>query len=609
MSWSREGLTISLTLAAWSLMASPTAAQEDEIKARPILNEVTVPLVISSAAEHLRGPLGDYAPLLDAPTRIIANQWVRAAILRGAPDSFNDFQLSPDVCLETGEPRSDLACTLMSPADADRLEYRWATDTAPRSTAMWDDFNSLAGGTLAIPEESNHSLMNPGSILRFFTGPTVIWDKDVPWSTLPGGPPRGEDSGFLVESIVLMPSSPAVAGESAPLELEPHQRVAGVLVGGTEGSDAVYLTLPPTENAQTLAVWAAVPEDFMANVYARCGEKPTRSTYDWLETFGVSSTGSQLPAFLRLHERSDETPCTEGWHIVIENPAPEPGATSPHIAFNLRWGENYVSRTFGPLLVGIEFPTSGPDEEAWIRRAVREGAWRMYGLSGGTQVIDSFSFDPAGSCSNVTICWRNRPTAPDGSIRCEHNTGQADPSTGSLHICVDTSSPTIASTSHRLASAILAHEFAHIYLGLGDEYWGSNIAARICNLPNFDFTRGVRIRRCSHCAMSIGHAGVRSLCTAHNHDGAPEYLRQTLENSQPIVEGIVRGPYYTVTECFDDSVNYAGAVGGSGAWAVANATGHVPIPFSGSTADNYDFDEFASADRSAELWDIGRILN
>lgn len=415
-------------------LSGKAAAQS--FQARPLTTTVTVPFRIDSQDDVLRSLAfagDDYAALLDWRVNIVANSWTRFARLRGPSTS---RRLSEDGCVETRFARADLPCTPMPNSDRDSLGYRWGT-TLAWGTLYADQLNRTVSPLPlqlgSIPPYANASLQNPGTEFRFFSGPTVPFDTAIPWSGLTGGPPRHEDTGFLIDRIDLIPSSPPAQGDTWEPTTGPHRRVMGVLRGGTDGAEDKYEFWVSSAQPANLAIWGRNPslgttsidDAFVGEVYVRCGAKPTTTANDYYRTFYQWT--QNVPAFLRLREREDGSICTSGWYVTIVN------ATGLNFMFNVLVGRNYPSREWTNVRVGIEFP-AGAEEQQWIRQALREAAWRIYGASGGSQVLHSYSIDPPGSCSNVTVCWRNRPM---GGAACKNQTGVTWPGTpiGTVHIC------------------------------------------------------------------------------------------------------------------------------------------------------------------------------
>lgn len=374
----------------------------------------------------------------------------------------------------------------------------------------------------------------------------------------------------------------------------------GVLRGGTDGLEDKYEFWVSSSQPAHVAIWGRSPSlgltatdnVFVGEVFARCGSKPTQTAYDYYRTFYW--WGQNVPAFLRLRERPDGSTCTGGWYVTLVN------ATGIDFMFSVLVGRNYPSREWTNIRVGIEFPANAA-EQAWIRQALREAAWRIFGASGGSQVLHSYTFDPPGACSNVTICWRNRPM---GGAVCPPGTAQVAPGVpiGTMHMCWDTTPPGSGVwPDHTPAATLAGHEFGHLLMGLGDEYWFSySPFGEICGLA------GVGIHRCSHSIMTISDANrVHSLCTNRSHGLATEHRRQLTAGSMPFTNGVMRGPN-TATECWNGTINQAGPWGSS-AWAQANGSGLVPSSHPQDvSADNYSFELFSQTSFSSVLWDVGR---
>lgn len=464
-----------------------------------------------------------YAPLLDHRRRIVANSWVRSAALRGifvpspVGPGITGLRLAWDECQEHELPVSTLPCTSVSVEDQDRLEFSWLPPGDFTDTVVDDELNRAAlRKELRIPLATAStgrglSLAYPGAQLRFVSGPPVPYLPPPRWSDL-STPPNGEGTGFAIHTLELRPGP--VPGLRRPQVISPYEQVSGVLLG--DGEDSFWFKLEPSQNAQSVAIWFQQGMDTSSvTAYARCGAMPMHTLFDLSQP---SATGAEdTPIFLDFPSGQ----CTDGWNVVI---ASEPSAPVPDIVFHFTVAERFAHREWSEIKVGIEMPTSGPLEEQAIRQALRWGAWKFYGMTGGTQIIRSFRYNPAGSCHDVHICWRNRPA----EVGCGQGSGFHNPISGSIHICSDPrpAAPTPESYSLRLAdnATTLAHEFGHKFAGLADEYWESNTVARICGEPAFPDGAGRLIKRCSHSAMSFGWTNhVNSLCVGHAHNGAPEF--------------------------------------------------------------------------------------
>lgn len=597
---------MAIAVAAIGLTTVTGVARGQDFGERPLTVATAVPLTIDSG-EFLPSASGinpgDYAPLLDMRRRIIANSWVRSAFLSGPSDPTR--RLSPDRCVEdpnppdpTTFPRTPpLPCTPTPAEDVDRVELYWGWNYDHREdVAFEDDLNRLMGRTgLTALTRVGNSLLFPGLFLRFVTGPPPPWLGGAPtWTSMvtAGGPPRGEDSGFRIDRITLRPTSPPARGFRYPLTIAPYERVSGVLLGGapwtTEDSVTFRLERRPR---QTLAVWLDPASSAPVEVYARCGAAPTH-TAPGMHLFATART----PAYLEL------TPaCAEGWFVTIVNVSA--GAT----AFHLRVGAHRAGREWSNIRVGIESPTSGPAEDAFIRATLRLAAWRLYGATGGSHLVRSFSYSTPGSCTDVTICWRNRPPG-SGISGCEEGRGYyyAGGSLGTLHLCLDPRNPDYTLES---AANILGHEFGHLFTGTGlidswlqDEYFRSESPDReICGWSD------VWLSRCTHTMMTDSWSPrIVSLCVPGNHNRAVEVLWQTPPWDMPVRLAVASGPD-TVTECTSGAVNRTGPHGSSGnsGWSQLWGANAVPAAHPAWTPDNFHFLPFANSSISR----IGRNLN
>lgn len=381
--------------------------------------------------------------------------------------------------------------------------------------------------------------------------------------------------------------------------------MSGVLLGGPFGTTEDSVTFRLERRArQTLAVWLDAPVTATGvtvsspvRVLARCGAAPTHTSY--ARAAWASSVYS--PAFLEL-----TAPCADGWFVTVVSISTAPAA------FHVRVGVHRAGREWSSIRVGIESATSGPAEEAFIRAVVREAAWRVYGATGGSQLVRSFEY--VGSCdnTNVHICFRNRPRGGTGG--CAEGTGYfvAGGSLGSVHLCTDPTpslslrGPAYAVAVSRAAN-LLAHEFGHLFTGTGlvdswlqDEYFRSESPFNeICG-----FSR-VFLNRCTHSLMAGSWSPrVVSLCVPRTHNAAVEVFFQAPPFTMPRTLAIARGGD-TITECSDGRVNTVGPAHSS-AWDQLRASGAIEAPHPNWTPDNFSFVPFAG---SRSIDSIGRNLN
>jgi hypothetical protein len=190
--------------------------------------------------------------------------------------------------------------------ERDRVELMWFAGTAV--SAFNDDLNRQTGRvSLTVPPSGGNSLLFPGMVLRFVSGPPV--PHLPPWRSRPLPLPVGEQSGWQLNSITVHPSSPAAPGSTLPPTITPYERFSGVLLGGASSTnDEVYAVLPTSSRGQSLAVWLdeSVPVGTAAFVMVRCGARPTVSNHWSGQTIGKSAPWLfVLPV------------CSSGWHAVL----------------------------------------------------------------------------------------------------------------------------------------------------------------------------------------------------------------------------------------------------------------------------------------------------
>ncbi|MFO0712272.1 MAG: hypothetical protein U0353_20645 [Sandaracinus sp.] len=565
VAWAAVALAVQVVAADFLLGAGLARAQ-----ARTLTASQTIPISIASSEFPMSGSL--YLANLDQRRRIVGNAWIRRATLNGPIDT--TLRISADACRETSTFIPGYPCTSVTAAERDRVEFMWFAGTPV--TAFNDDLNRQTGRvSLAVPSSGANSLLFPGMILRFVSGPEV--PHIPPWMPRPLPLPVGEDTGWRLNSITVHPSSPAAQGSTLPPTITPYERFSGVLLGGTSSTnDEVYVVLPTSSRPQSLAVWfdETVPTGTTAFVMVRCGMRPSVSNFFDAETIGKTAPWLfVLPA------------CSSGWHAVVRYT----GATS--VSFHMRAGEHYPDKHRTYVSVGFQNATANQAERDRGRLLVRQAAWRFYGMTGGTHIVTGFDWRP--DCSNdidrVTICIKNRP-ATDG---CTENTGHASwPGAvgGRMQICTDTRGPAPEPGWTRSRSAVLAHEMVHAFVEHGDEYWVSNWPSLICGQG------GVTILRCLHSTMSISwHGGqVNTLCTDATHNIVTQYLEQDGLGPGSGVVGLalVRGPN-TLTECLNGDIVSNGPAENS-CWQDMWGDGRIPYPHPAYTPDNYSFELFGN---------------
>jgi hypothetical protein len=556
------GVLALLTVLLASLFASGVRAQT-----RTLTASQSIPITISS--DEFPQVNARYMAALDQRRRIIGNPWIRRATLGGPVDGAR--RLADDFCEESSAVISGYPCTGMPAAFRDRVEYSWFAGSPV--TRFTNELNRATPTrlTLALSPAGSNSLLFPGTILRFVSGVEV--PHIPPWRTMTTLP-VGEDTGWILNSITVHPSSPAAAGNSLPPTITPYERFSGVLLGGTSTTnDEVYTLLPTSTRAQSLAVWLdeSVPTGTLATVMVRCGSRPTVSN-NW----AIQTIGKTAPWLYVLPT------CSSGWHAVVRYT----GTTS--VSFHMRAGEHYADKHRTYVSVAFQNSTANQAERDRGRMLVRQAAWRFYGMTGGTHIVTGFDWRP--DCSNdidrVTICIRNRPTT-DG---CTEGTGHASwPGAlgGRMHICTDTSaSNPLSGAWMQGRSSILGHEMVHAFVEIGDEYWRPTWPSLICGHGGFN------VKRCHHSTMSYTwHGGqINTLCTPATHNAVTEYIQEVSGGVN--IRGVVRGPN-TLSECLNGDIVSNGPHQNSG-WEHMWTTSRVPYPHPAYTPDNYSFELFGN---------------
>jgi hypothetical protein len=578
---------VAAAVAALSLLGLARPASAQPLPVHQLTTQRAVSLNIDSSAEFPidhdgRTPFQGYAPNLDQRRRILANPWVRGVTLTGVDNWYlaNWYLFSEDECQENRIAATlppGVPCTAVPANDVDRMTLAWAdgTSTVTRVARQFNGDSTFFPFPMTLSTSGTRSLANPGARLRMVSGPAVLYDAPPRWSTL-GNKPDGEWTGFKTESLTLVPGP---QGDSTPVLLSSYERVTGVLM---QPADTVTFRVPgATDTRTTVALWLDMPPGESVwpsvEVRAKCGGAPHQTGWDYKQTFSAGT------AFLDLYLQGSVT-CPTDWYVSVTS-------ASPHdVVFHARASRHYLDKRWSNLTVGTLWMPSAT-ERTNIRNAMREAAWKTYGMTGGTHLLKSFNYT-WGSCNGVDFCWRGFPATCNGM---NANTGLANHIDNTINICW----PTPVSGVQSMA-ALMAHEMGHIYAGLGDEYWRSNDFAKICDQS------GVTILRCTHTTMSITWDNdITSLCNDRTHTSYPEMRIQTFSGGMyqwPWVGG-VRGNN-TISECADGSTNTAGPHGDD-AWQ--QIAGRVPVSHSAvSTPDNHHFRNFAAASARIE---IGRNLD
>lgn len=445
----------------------------------------------------------------------------------------------------------------------------------PENEVLHDGFNHpVTPETLVLPVDGVNSLHNPGLWFRFLSGPAALYDEKAlgRWSDL-SPLPTSESTGFKVGSITLLPDPDLQRSSSGPATLRAYERATIVLLPGRETEDSVTFRIDPSIKLPTVAAW--IGETGSVRLYFECGTAPTpMSSYLKVELGGEVVDLTQ-------------TECETGWYLTAVNMVP----SLPHV-LEIRVGALAGTNRIFDLVVGLEYGAT-PDEMDFVRRALREAAWRFYGVTGGSHLISTFTYLEPPNCGGAHICWRNTTECLQGDA-VTHPSGSTPSIT--VDICRDLTGLSGADDPGD-NERIMAHEFGHLLTGngvlnyLGDEYWESNSLAQICG------ESGVYIHRCSHSIMARNPETMASLCTSFTHDAATQVQRQNAAGSYTTIG--MRSDNWgtavtTVTECLDGTTNYAGTHG-SPAWDVLANSGAAPFAHPKWSPDNHTFRNFANA--------------
>jgi hypothetical protein len=529
-----------------------------------------------------------YAALIDARRRIIANSWARSAYLSGPADATR--YLARDLYEQGSPPGLDVTCpytycTSLSAALRDRTEVYAGWDyLAPEDQAHWNELNrtTMAREILSLPPAGGDSMLFPGMHFRFYTGPAPTYPTSLRW-----GPraatltvPTGEATGFTIDTLHVHPSSPAARGYTNPLTLAAYERASIALIGGAGVHDSVTFYVDPAVTRPHIAAWT---QSGVGYLYARCGQAPTRNAVSGAVTADASIVVNTAGTVLDLTGG-----CASYWRVVAVNTG------STNLLMNVRVGASTSAARMYNLVVGTEVVPSA-NERLYIRRAMREGAWRFYGLSGGTHVVRTFTYNE-GTCTGANICFRNRT-----SCRAVVNLTGGTPSWGLTFCSAFGSTAGFSATSPGPANdaIILAHEFGHLLTANGgsnhlwDEYFQSSDLNPVCDATTYT------LRLCEHSLMAdtTFWRRLNTYCTARTHDRVGEVFMQ---ESGTLAHTIIGSRSYnsgnsiatSITECANGTLNYGGP-SGQVAWIQLANTGAAPLPHPDWNPDNHNYVNFA----------------
>lgn len=354
---------------------------------------------------------------------------------------------------------------------ADRVYFDQFYASSPASwTGGHSAGTSLAPASLA----SNISMTWPGFVMRVSTGPDRV--RTVPALT------DAESWGFQTDAIVVTPSA-TIHDQWLPT-FAPYEAVIGVLNANDDVVRGALVANP--DYTITVATWNVPPNDpaWGMAVWAKCGMDPGPGSFD---VGGIVRSHSS--AFLELG------PCPSQWRIAWTN------VTGSPVVFRATFGNHYATeaRDRSGIRVGIDFETTA-DERFAIREAFREGAWRLYGMSGGTQILRSFRFYwLSNQCGGWPGCDYTVHNS-SGISNCQNLPG------------------IVLYGGASIDGYLVAHEAGHCFMGLGDEY-------------ERDST-GASIPECLHSNMGIN---MMTFCTAATH-------RRTAADYESSQRVSIRGP-------------------------------------------------------------------
>lgn len=363
------------------------------------------------------------------------------------------------------------------------------------------------------------SMTWPGFVFRVATG------ADRPRQTPPLA--DGESWGFIVQDIQVAPS--ATIHDAYLPTFSPYESIIGVL---NANDDVVRGALIPNSNyAFTIAAWNVAPNNpaWGVAVWARCGADPGPGVYD---AGGIIN--SNPGAFLELG------PCPSQWRIAFTNVVGSPQTFRATIGAHFQNAFRDVSH----LKVGIAFNATS-SQLTTIRERFREAAWRLYGTSGGTQLLRSFEF-----YNNSTTCGSD----------CDYH---IQPASAARDTCTQLNSNgrVYMYEGADPSSYTLAHESSHCELFLEDEYR--------------DDSAGVTIPECLHSLMGIS---VPTFCTAATH---------RITGDDEIQGASIPGPY---SYGHDGPISFAAT---QSVWEYLYNNSVAPVAFPGSyTPDSHQYLQF-----------------
>ncbi|MCC6873558.1 MAG: hypothetical protein IT378_04545, partial [Sandaracinaceae bacterium] len=347
---------------------------------------------------------------------------------------------------------------------------------------------------MMVPSQGTNSLMQPGVLLRFRTGP--------PPTTQSGD---SEDDGFVTSTVTITPGS--TMGNAVANMIYPYERA---IVALNANDSIVDLVLPTRQSNEgvSIAAWLEQPSSSSASsvgVWMRCNAYPDAANWDYRQYFQPN-----VPVFIR----PIAIPCSGNWYVTI-------GSSAPGVAklVHLTASAHNLNRIVTGTRIGVKW-NANATERAGILYGLRSAAWRAYGMSMGTILMREFWLYNNSSCSKIDGCGGAGCSICITLEDCTSNVGSLD---GYMTICDDEAVDLQTNNWGWIdtvgqAAQVIAHELGHQWMAQPDEY--SKVGAP-CN-------HGYNL--CGHTMMESYHLNTHGLCNNADHRGHVEDDRVSPRN-------------------------------------------------------------------------------
>jgi hypothetical protein len=296
-----------------------------------------------------------------------------------------------------------------------------------------------------------------------------------------------------------------VSGYSSPAQIEYMQRVQGFLLAT---NDVVYLTLPADNTASHLAIalWGDHIEGNDFDIYVRCNQVPTTTSYDYGGPYAGDSDLVHIPSNV----------CSNGtWHIAIN--ARALAAVNPiNGVFNIYATKHRPSMHFAEFRVGTDFPQnvfhvpsfSWVDMKTKIPDTLRDAAAFLFAATEGAVYVESFKVTLLTPCADGnwnTVGCTNYPSglpircicdgfnAAGVCRQCIHLASRSGLHGAASGVCVSPGENAYFDVYNYLAAIFddysnlpqtIAHEAMHTLFCANDEYSGTQIKCTHSILAN-----------------------------------------------------------------------------------------------------------------------------